>query len=331
MKKTSSTDYISSHSCNSLSDLFLERIQRSSDQTAYQYYSHRHNCWEKVTWQGMLTQLCQWRTALTKENLSQGDRVAVMLPNSILWVLFEQAALSLGLIVVPLYSNDRPENIAYILRDTGSKVLVCPGNAYFEQLGSQLTSVPSLLKIITTDDCQIQEPDSIVSCLADWLPEIDETNLPPITPIKSDTATIVYTSGTTGPPKGVMLSHENILSNSYAGLLAMDIYPTDSFLLFLPLSHMLERTAGYYLPIMAGASVTFARSIPDLAEDLVTIKPTVMVAVPRIFEKMYATITSKVQTASATKVKLFDKAIKVGWQQFLYRQQRSSWQPSQLL
>ena len=119
-----------------------------------------------------------------------------------------------------------------------------------------------------------------------------------------------------------MLSHSNILSNSYAGLLAMDIYPDDSFLSFLPLSHMLERTAGYYLPMMAGASISFARSIPDLAEDLVTIKPTVMVAVPRIFEKMYSSINAKVATGTKLKTQLFEKAIDVGWKQFLYKQHR---------
>ncbi|BHH85820.1 AMP-dependent synthetase/ligase [Desulforhopalus sp. 52FAK] len=331
MTKNSPTDYISAHSCDSLSELFLERVQRSSDQVAYAHFSATNTCWEEVTWQQMFTHLCQWRAALKNEHLTPGDRVAIMLPNSIFWVMFEQAALSLGLIVVPLYFNDRPENIAYILKDTDSRVLICPGSIYYDDLAPKLRDVTSLQRVITIDDCQVQKPESLLICLSDWLPAIDKTDTGVFTPTNSDTATIVYTSGTTGPPKGVMLSHENILSNSYAGLLAMDIYPSDSFLSFLPLSHMLERTAGYYLPIMAGASVTFARSIPDLAEDLLTIKPTVMVAVPRIFEKMYASITSKVQSASPAKTKLFEKAIDTGWQHFLFTQKRASWKPSLLL
>ena len=331
MTKNSPTDYISAHSCNSLSELFLERIKRSSDQIAYQFFSTTNSCWEKVTWQQMLTYICQWRAALKKEHFTAGERVAILLPNSIFWVIFEQAALSLGLIVVPLYANDRPENIAYILKDTESRLLICPGTTYYEDIAPQLVDVTSLQRIITIDNCQVQDPDSLLICLTDWLPAVEDTNLDAFTPINSDTATIVYTSGTTGPPKGVMLSHDNILSNSYAGLLAMDIYPSDSFLSFLPLSHMLERTAGYYLPIMAGASVTFARSIPDLAEDLVTIKPTVMVAVPRIFEKMYTSITTKVQSASPAKAKLFEKAIDTGWQHFLYTQKRAGWKPALLL
>ena len=327
----SSIDYISPQSCTSLSELFQERIIRSPQRVAYQYFSKTEQLWKRVTWREMFELLCQWRAALIQENLTQGDRVAVMLPNSIFWVVFEQAALSLGLIVVPLYSNDRPENIAYILRDTESKILTCPGNTYFDQLAPTLKDVPSLQRIITIDDCKIHEADPVLICVDDWLPDKNESIMKEFTPVTTETATIVYTSGTTGAPKGVMLSHSNILSNSYAGLLTMDIYLEDSFLSFLPLSHMLERTAGYYLPMMAGASISFARSIPDLAEDLVTIKPTVMVAVPRIFEKMYSAIGSKVATGNKLKAQLFEKAIDVGWKQFLYKQHRQTWEVALLL
>ena len=327
----SSIDYISPQSCTSLSELFLQRITRSPQRVAYQYFAKTELLWKRVTWREMFELFCQWRAALIQENLTQGDRVAVMLPNSIFWVVFEQAALSLGLIVVPLYSNDRPENIAYILRDTESKILTCPGNAYFDQLAPTLKNVPSLQRIITIDDCRIHEDDPVLMCVDDWLPDKNESIMKEFTPVTTETATIVHTSGTTGAPKGVMLSHSNILSNSYAGLLAMDIYLEDSFLSFLPLSHMLERTAGYYLPMMAGASISFARSIPDLAEDLVTIKPTIMVAVPRIFEKMYSAIGSKVATGTKLKAQLFEKAIDVGWKQFLYKQHRQSWEVTLLL
>jgi long-chain acyl-CoA synthetase len=164
----------------------------------------------------------------------------------------------------------------------------------------------------------------------DWL----ETSAPKdfsFTPVYNELATIVYTSGTTGPPKGVMLSHQNILANSYAGLQCMDVYPDDSFLSFLPLSHMLERTAGYYMPMMAGAMVSFARSIPELAEDLVTQKPTILVSVPRIFEKIHNTITSGLQTRPAPVRKLFSAAVKTGWHNFLHQQGRTDWGADLLL
>jgi long-chain acyl-CoA synthetase len=328
--KNASVDYIAQDSCASLSELFLQRVRKSPQQLAYQHFEKNNKRWKKFTWLEMFTLMCSWREAFAKEDLQAGDRVAIMLPNSLNWVLYEQAALSLGLIVVPLYSNDRPENIAYILEDTKAKLLICPGSAYFEQLISKLTEVRSLAKIITSDDCKVSEDGSLAVCLSNWLGTTSDTCLEDFTPVICETATIVYTSGTTGPAKGVMLSHANILSNSYAGLQAMDIYPGDSFLSFLPLSHMLERTAGYYLPMMAGASVTFARSIPDLAEDLVRIQPTIMVAVPRIFEKMYSTISSKVKSGTRLKAKLFDSAVEIGWNHFLYEQKRGPWKVSLL-
>ena len=146
-------------------------------------------------------------------------------------------------------------------------------------------------------------------CIANWLG--DSSGGKPYSPVINETASIVYTSGTTGMPKGVMLSHRNILENSYAGLLCMDIYPEDTFLSFLPLSHMLERTVGYYLPMMAGATVAFARSIPDLAEDLTIIKPTAMVAVPRIFERIHAGIAGKLAAKPKPVAALFHKAVEI--------------------
>ena len=111
-------------------------------------------------------------------------------------------------------------------------------------------------------------------------------------------ASIVYTSGTTGRPKGVMLSHYNMLSVAHAALACIDCYQQDVFLSFLPLSHTLERTAGYYLPMMAGACVAHARSVSQLAEDLVTVRPTAMIAVPRIFERVHGRIMEKLDKQS---------------------------------
>lgn len=127
-----------------------------------------------------------------------------------------------------------------------------------------------------------------------------------------------------------MLSHRNMLTNAYLGLQCIDIFPDDLFLSFLPLSHMLERTSGYYLPMMAGATVAFARSIPELAEDLATIRPTVLVAVPRIFERIHSSMREKIDQAPPLKQKLFAAAVDVGWHHFEYSQNRAPWQPSLL-
>ena len=135
----------------------------------------------------------------------------------------------------------------------------------------------------------------------------------------------MYTSGTTGRPKGVMLSHKNILSNAYAALQCGEFYKDDVFLSFLPLSHTLERTAGCILPMMANAKVYFSRSVQQLADDIQAVRPTIFVSVPRIYEMIYAKVLSSLQQQSAVKQKIFSLAQKVGWRRFQYTTGAASW------
>lgn len=323
------TDYISPDSCSTLTELFLERISRSPKTRAYRFFDKITDNWRDVSWLEIGQIVNRWRSALAKESLNIGDRVALMLPNGPDWIAFEQAALSLGLIVVPLYSNDRAENIAYILENTETKVLLCPGVPYWQNLAPVINRLSCLRRILTIDSCQPSKDDPRITCITDWLPD-NAMDMETFSPVVNETASIVYTSGTTGLPKGVMLSHRNILDNSYNGLQCIDIFPDDTFLSFLPLSHMLERTAGYYLPMMAGATIAFARSIPDLGEDLLTIKPSVLIAVPRIFERIHGGIVSMLAAKPKLIVSLFQKAVETGWKIFLYRQGRGPWPLSKL-
>jgi long-chain acyl-CoA synthetase len=141
-------------------------------------------------------------------------------------------------------------------------------------------------------------------------------------------ATIVYTSGTTGRPKGVMLSHQNMLQNVKSALAVYDVYTDDLFLSFLPLSHMLERTAGYHLTLAAGATVAFARSIQQLAEDFKAVRPTVIVSVPRVFERLHGQIQAVLVDAPASRRRLFELAHQVGWGMFEWKQGRGPWRAS---
>lgn len=322
-------DRITPNPTSTLHSLFLDRVQQSPHKIAYTFWNKISASWQSYTWRDMADKVSQWREAFISENLESGERVALMLPNGPDWICYEQAALSLGLVVVPLYSNDRPDNIAYILEDTASKILLCPGLAYWDHLAPVLDRLHQLKRIITIDDCQAQDKDHRITCITDWLQECQEPAYH-YSGSQDELATIVYTSGTTGPPKGVMLSHRNILSNCHAGLESIEIFSSDTFLSFLPLSHMLERTVGYYLPIMAGAMVTFARSIPQLAEDLTLIKPTVLIAVPRIFERIHANIQEQVGSKPPLIRKLFQTAVDIGWRNFLYQQGRVSFHPALL-
>ena len=309
--------------------LFLERVKRTPDAVAYRYFDTHQDVWLALTWAQMLGQVARWQAALLRENLAAGDRVAVMLRNCPQWVMFEQAAMSLGLVVVPLYVVDRPDNVAYIINDAQVKVLLIETGEQWHDLSTVIGQLDCVQRFVSLDQvfgCD----DSRLLCAETWLPA--QAALQPERERKRDElATIMYTSGTTGKPKGVMLSHHNIAYNAYAGLLTFPVGTDDCMLSFLPLSHAFERTAGYYMGIMAGTTVAYARSIPLLADDLKIIRPTILVSVPRIYERIYNAIHAKLEEAPPLRHKLFTLAVGVGWDRFEYQQGRGAWTPKLLL
>jgi len=227
--------------------------------------------------------VARWRVALAGEALSPGDRVAMLLRNCPEWVSFDQAALSLGLVTVPLYTDDRADNAAYILQDAGCKVLLIQDGNRWRRLSEALEAGQGPQRVVLLDDGPasraVATEDTRAVVAADWLP-VDGPQWPQRDGAADALATIVYTSGTTGRPKGVMLSHANLLSNAHGSLTMLSVYQQDLFLSFLPLSHTLERTGSYYLPMMAGSTVAYARSVAQLAQEMQSVRPTVIIAVP---------------------------------------------------
>ncbi|MBF0381339.1 MAG: long-chain fatty acid--CoA ligase [Magnetococcales bacterium] len=314
---------------NTLCDLFKERISETPNATAYRYFADES--WHDLSWLEAQRLAGRWQKALKNEGYEPGDRVAVLLNNSPNWVAFDQAAMGLGLVVVPLFVNDSPENIVHILRDSGARFLLIKEAQTWQKLAPKKGQLPDLSRVVCLGECpENRKSGGIFMPASLWLPQTGDT-MHFGDGDEKKLATIVYTSGTTGPPKGVMLSHKNILINAYSSLRLIPVFREDLFLSFLPLSHALERMAGYYLPMMAGSTVAFARSIADLAEDLITIKPTLLISVPRIYERILLKIREKLQTASPTSRTLFNYTLHVGWNRFLYRQGRGGWQPSMVM
>ncbi|MCM8856648.1 MAG: long-chain fatty acid--CoA ligase [Candidatus Thiodiazotropha sp.] len=327
-----SEDLIPLEQAGTLDGLFFQRVRRTPDTVAYRHY-HRHNKqWYELSWADMERQVSRWRQAMSGEDLEEGDRVAILLRNSPEWVMFDQAALSLGLAVVPLYTDDRADAIAYILRDAAVKLLLVQDTGRWNRMADAVEDLPQLERVVVLETEKQPSPreDDLVREAKTWLPARGE----PLKKRRADPnslASIVYTSGTTGRPKGVMLSHKNMLSIAHGSLTVVDCYQQDSFLSFLPLSHTLERTGGYYLPMMAGSSVSFARSIPQLVEDLQKIRPTAIIAVPRIFERVYARVQDQLKNKPAFARMLFKLALKVGFKEFEYRMGRQRWFPALLI
>ncbi len=324
--------HINPQTAKTLSGLFQQRVCLTPHKPAYQYY--QKDAWHSFTWQEIADKASRWQEALRKEGLQKGERVAIMMQNSPDWVSFDQAALGLGLVVVPLFYNDRVDNAAYILDHTQTRVLITDNPQIAQALRIKHAELPSLQLIV----CLGKQAELIhthptqenvgLQCMTaqQWCPQESTEAFLFNTEDSHALATIVYTSGTTGRPKGVMLSHWNILTNADACLQFTAIDEASTFLSFLPLSHMFERVGGYYLPVMSGSHVTYTRSILDLAEDLQTIKPSVLISVPRIYERIFVKIREELSKKSKVAQKLFEWAVQIGNQQFEYQHGRQAWQ-----
>jgi len=259
--------------------------------------------WRDISAREIAAYAARWQAFLRAAGLAPGDRVALCLKNGIHWVAADQGALGLGLVVVPLYADDNPENVAWCLENSGARLLVAESSRMANGLQSVAASLPRVL-------CLAADPGSghnaVEAVLPKQAPAFEVAALE-----DGALATICYTSGTAGRPKGVMLTHGNILANVSACERLRMARSDDVFLSLLPVSHMFERTGGYYLPLSIGAKVTYARSISQLAEDLASERPTVMFAVPRVFEKFAARLDEALAKSPAKK-RLFDLVVAAG-------------------
>ena len=300
-----------------LSGLFFERVARTPEAIAYRQYDPGCQDWIDTTWGDMAYEVGRIQAAMVRDGLEAGDRIAIMLKNAREWVLFDQAALGLGLVTVPLYTDDRPQNVANIIKETGAKLLVVDGRRQWRGLEAVADGFQSLKRIITLApvDAEDGSKDKHLESFADWTfgargelvrLEADGQTL----------ASIVYTSGTAGRAKGVMLTHSNMLENAFACSKVASITGDDLFLSFLPLSHTLERTGGYYLPMICGSTVAFARSAQQLGEDLGIIKPTLLISVPRVYERVYDRIGSALKKKGKFAQALFERTVSVGTARF---------------
>ncbi|HEY7903449.1 MAG TPA: AMP-dependent synthetase/ligase [Casimicrobiaceae bacterium] len=267
---------------------------------------YAHDAWQDVRIDEVRHYAERWQEAFRRDGLKPGDRVALCARNGIFWVAIDQAALGLGLVVVPLYADDNPDNIAWCAQNAEVKLFIADNRRMADALAA-LGATYTLPRIVVLRPDTNDDPQGAQRFLPVGGPGFECHELAPET-----LATICYTSGTSGRPKGVMLSHANIVANVEQCRATGLGHADDVFLSILPLSHMFERTGGYYLPLALGAKVVYARGIAQIADDLVSEAPTAMFAVPRIFEKFHA----KVQEAlakSPAKRWLFDACTARGY------------------
>jgi long-chain acyl-CoA synthetase len=316
-------DVIAACQAGTLWGLFCERVRRSPEAIAYRDYDPDEGGWRDHTWGAICARVDRFRAALAREDLKVGDRVAILLPNGIDWVCLDLAAHASGLVTVGLYPHETAASNAYILGHSDARLVLLDNEARWQLLWPQRSEFP-LLKHVWFRDAGSAVPtaDPMVRKLADVLANAPEPPLPhPAEP--SDLATLIYTSGTTGRPKGVMLSHFALLWNVQATATIIPPRRDDVLLSILPLAHAFERTVGYYLPISGGCTVAYARSAQDLREDLVAVRPTAMLGVPLLYERISAAIQTKV-AGSFAKRSLLPIAAAVGWRRFEAAQHRAN-------
>lgn len=303
---------------STLPEILLRRVELTPSAEAYRQFDAASGTWVSFTWREFGQLVRKYRKALRRERLAAGERVALLVPNGVEHLCMDQAVLSLGLVSVPMHMIDQPESLAYVLADSGASLLFVDSAEHWLALEPLSSKVPRLKRVVYLAGSP-SAPEGLSRSLGQWLEGIDSAAADgadePINLEPAALAAIVYTSGTTGRPKGVMLSHRNVVSNVYAVLAHVPVYENDVFLSFLPLSHTLERTAGYYLPMAAGAAVAFARSVQTLPGDLVSVRPTVLISVPRIYERAYAAIRESL-THRPLRRAVFELALRVGWRRF---------------
>ena len=285
--------------------LFRERVKRSPDKVAYQYFDDVRNAWQTITWKEMAVAVAQWQSALEKENLSPGDRVGLMMRNCCEWIMFELAAFRVGLVTVPLNALDHPENVAHILEDAEIRFLLIEGESQERLLQPLRNDLPGL-RVVRLDE------------IGTWLPEEYDTALCDKESKPNDLATIFYTSGTTGHSKGAMVSHKNILSNAEATASCITHTEKDVLVAFV---------GGYTLAMLEGIAIAYPRSFDDLRR----IQPTVIVSATGLYEYVHAQIQLSFSEKSWWVRHIFERTIDIGWRRFEYQQGRGKWHPEFLL
>ena len=257
---------------------------------------------------------------LKKLRVKPGETVAILSENRAGWVMADMGILSIGGLTVPIYPSNTPEQVQYVLNHCEARIIFVSSKVQYSKLLDIRESIPNL-EFVVSYDRFLGEPALPVYTF-NQLSEVDhpvtepekkelEAGIDSISP--DDPLTLIYTSGTTGVPKGVILTHSNILFDAFYTIKKTGILSeNDMNLSFLPLSHILERTVGYYMPMLNGSLMAFADSMDKVPENMLELKPTNAVSVPRLFEKIYSRIYDNVHQMPTVKKKVFHWAVGIG-------------------
>lgn len=299
--------------------LFRRAVEQHADQPAMRRKRDGH--WETLTYRELAEMAERFAGALLDRGFSAGEKVAILAENRLEWALTDLGTLMVRGVDVPLYPTLSSKQVAHILAHCEARILVVSTATQLAKVASVADSIATL-RLIVVMAGQLDElpcKTDVVSFeaflaqgaryLAETGPSDLETRQMAIEP--TDLASLIYTSGTTGEPKGVMLTHRNFVTNAITVKDLVTVGPTDMTLSFLPLSHVLERLA-YHGVMSVGGTIAFAESVDAVPQNLMEVAPTILVSVPRLFEKMHAKVLSSVTEMPPGRQRLFNRALRVG-------------------
>jgi long-chain acyl-CoA synthetase len=299
----------------SIPAVFQEQVAKYGDRACVAYRDKAKGQYVDISWNDMNRMVHQLGWYLLSLGVKKSDRIGLFSPNRPEWWVADLAILSIGAADVPIYATNSAEESRYILDNSGSKICLVGTEDHLKRILEAKKKLPGLKHIILLDN--VKSSNKSVITLAEAMKKGEsykkkgdfEKRLKAIR--SGDLATLIYTSGTTGDPKGVMLTHDNFISDSrqISNDFSEYIEDTHVMLSFLPLSHSFERTAGFYLPLVAGCKVAFAEDFGKVVDNMNEVRPTFIVSVPRLYEKIHSVILSRLPDASAVKRLMFKLAV----------------------
>lgn len=291
-----------------LNHLFFEAVEKFNRPDAMQYKSGGR--YVPISHAELATRVRHAARGFRKLGLERGARVAILSENRPEWGMADLACLSVGIADVPIYSNLPADQVVYILRDAECAA-VCVSNQLQANKVAEIRAQLPVLKHVISFDSGVANADISFADLvrsgaeSESASDIEQFRTDALAVRPDDLATLIYTSGTTGEPKGVMLTHDNIYSNVFACREKVPFAGNDVSLSFLPLSHIFERMGGHYMMLATGTSIAFAESIDAVPKNLSEVRPTVVLSVPRLYEKMYSRVLENALSGGAIKKQIF--------------------------
>ncbi len=302
-----------------LGQFFFDRVAERGDRVALR--EKDFGIWQRVTWNDYLGHVKRFALGLISLGFERGDKLAIISENCREWLYADLAAICLGGVTVGVYPTSPYPEVHYVVKHSDSSFVVCEDQEQTDKILEVIDDLPLIKKIIVKDMKGLRHypKENILSFeeverrgaeLDRKRPELFDEEVAKGDP--EDVCIMVYTSGTTGPPKGAMINHRNIEAMTAAMVEAIGATEEDSVVSYLPLCHVAERIFSLFLPMYLGLTVNFAESIATIQNDLREIGPTIFLGVPRIWEKLQSSILIKIKDSAAYKRWLFEKCLAVG-------------------